>query len=68
MGNSHYKSPAVITMKRKDDHTVEISQEGYKREAVEIKGDLKLGSGWVIFSPVALSGMGLTRPPALKGD
>ena len=27
-------------MKRKDDHTVEISQEGYKRELVEIKGDL----------------------------
>ena len=29
-GQQHYKSPAVITMKRKDDHTVEISQEGYK--------------------------------------
>ena len=39
-GQQHYKSPAVITMKRKDDHTVEISQEGYKREAVEIKGVL----------------------------
>jgi hypothetical protein len=27
-------------MKRKDDHTVEISQEGYKKETVEIKGVL----------------------------
>ena len=39
-GQLHYKSPAVITMKRKDDHTVEISQEGYKKETVEIKGAL----------------------------
>ena len=39
-GQDHYKSPAVITMKRKNDHTVEVSQEGYKREAVEIKGAL----------------------------
>jgi len=39
-GQNHYKSPAVITMKRKDDHTVEISQEGYKRAAVEIKGTI----------------------------
>jgi uncharacterized protein YceK len=41
-GQHHYKSPAVITMKRKDDHTVEISQEGYKKETVEIKGALSL--------------------------
>ena len=41
-GQLHYKSPAVITMKRKDDHTVEISQEGYKKETVEIKGALSL--------------------------
>jgi hypothetical protein len=41
-GELHYKSPAVITMKRKDDHTLEISQEGYKRETVEIKGALSL--------------------------
>jgi hypothetical protein len=39
-GELYYKSPAVITMKRKHDHTVEISQAGYKREAVEIKGTL----------------------------
>ena len=39
-GQLHYKSPAVITMKRKDDHTVEISQEGYKKVTVEIKGAL----------------------------
>ncbi len=41
-GELHYKSPAVKTMKRKEDHTLEISQEGYKREAVEIKGALSL--------------------------
>jgi hypothetical protein len=39
-GQDHYKSPAVIAMKRKHDHTVEISQEGYKRAAVEIKGTI----------------------------
>jgi uncharacterized protein YceK len=27
-GEQHYKSPAMITLKRKDDHTVEISQKG----------------------------------------
>jgi hypothetical protein len=39
-GQNHYKSPIVITMKRKHDHTVEIFQEGYKRESVAIKGTL----------------------------
>ncbi len=39
-GQHPYKSPAIITMKRKHDHTVEISQEGYKKETVEIKGDM----------------------------
>jgi len=39
-GQQQYKSPAVITMKRKDDHIVEVSQEGYKKEAVAIKGVL----------------------------
>ena len=39
-GQRHYKSPVIISMKRKDDHTVEISQEGYKKETVEIKGAL----------------------------
>jgi len=39
-GQLHYKSPAVITMKRKDDHTVEISQEGYKSEKIDIKGTI----------------------------
>jgi uncharacterized protein YceK len=39
-GQQQYKSPAVITMKRKNDHTVEVSQEGYKKEAVAIKGVL----------------------------
>lgn len=39
-GEQHYTSPAIITMKRKDDHTVEISQAGYKKELIEIKGKL----------------------------
>jgi uncharacterized protein YceK len=39
-GEHQYKSPALITMKRKHDHTVEISQEGYKKDLVEIKGNL----------------------------
>ena len=39
-GEQHYKSPATIALKRKHDHTVEISQEGYKQELVEIKGAL----------------------------
>jgi len=39
-GELQYKSPVIITMKRKHDHTVEISQEGYKKELVEIKGNL----------------------------
>jgi hypothetical protein len=37
-GREHYKSPALITMKRKDDHTVEISRAGYKSEKIDIKG------------------------------
>jgi hypothetical protein len=37
-GREHFKSPATITMKRKDDHTVEISREGYKSEKIDVKG------------------------------
>src|SRR5208337_4385810 len=36
-GTEHYKSPAKITMKRKDDHIVEVSMEGYQKEIVNIK-------------------------------
>jgi hypothetical protein len=39
-GNLHYKSPATIAMKRKDDHTVEVSRAGYKNEKVDIKGTM----------------------------
>jgi hypothetical protein len=39
-GRDHYKSPATITMKRKDDHTLEISREGYKNERIDIKGTI----------------------------
>jgi len=35
-----YRSPAKIAMDRKDDHTVKIFREGYKRETIEIKGAL----------------------------
>ena len=38
----HFRSPAIVTMKRKDDHTVEISRQGYQKERVEIKGDMSL--------------------------
>ena len=65
-GNLRYKSPATITMKRKDDHTVEISREGYKSEKVDIKGTISAGSGWVIFSPEGRLGMALTQPPGLN--
>jgi hypothetical protein len=39
-GEQRYTSPAVIPMKRKDDHRVLITREGYKKELVEIKGKL----------------------------
>ena len=39
-GRQQYKSPALITMKRKDDHTLEISREGYKSEKIDIKGTI----------------------------
>jgi hypothetical protein len=39
-GQRHYKSPAVIPMKRKDDHTLEISQPGYINEKIDLKGTI----------------------------
>jgi hypothetical protein len=39
-GRDHYKSPATIAMKRKDDHTLEISLEGYKSERIDLKGTI----------------------------
>ncbi len=44
-GRQQFKSPATITMNRKDDHTVEISREGYKKRKIDIKGDYESGSG-----------------------
>lgn len=41
-GQQHYVSPATITMKRKYDHLLEISKEGYKTEVVDIRGDISL--------------------------
>jgi len=51
-GEHHYTSPAIIAMKRKHDHTVEISQEGYKKELVEIKGDLS----WAVAGDILAGG------------
>ena len=36
-GSERYKSPAKITMKRKDDHIVEVSMDGYQKETINIK-------------------------------
>jgi hypothetical protein len=36
-GQEHYKSPAKITMKRKDDHVIEVNMDGYQKETVNIK-------------------------------
>jgi hypothetical protein len=36
-GNERYKSPTKITMKRKDDHMVEVSMDGYQKETVNLK-------------------------------
>jgi hypothetical protein len=51
-GEQHYTSPAMITMKRKHDHTVEIFQEGYNKELVEIKGDLS----WAVAGDILAGG------------
>lgn len=39
-GQERYKSPAKITMKRKEDHTVEVSKAGYQKETINIKSVL----------------------------
>ena len=39
-GQQHYKSPATIAMKRKDDHTLKISLEGYRSERIDLKGTM----------------------------
>lgn len=36
-GRENYKSPAKITMKRKEDHSVEVTKEGFQKENVNIK-------------------------------
>lgn len=36
-GSERYKSPTKVTLKRKDDHMVEISKDGYHKENVNIK-------------------------------
>jgi hypothetical protein len=36
-GQERYKSPTKITMKRKDDHMVEVSLEGFQKETINIK-------------------------------
>lgn len=62
-GRENYKSPAKITMKRKDDHIVEVTKEGFEKENVNIKsvisgavaGNLLLG-GLIGIGVDALSG------------
>lgn len=44
-GRLYYTSPAIITMKRDADHTVEISREGYKSETVAIKRTVPQSGG-----------------------
>ena len=39
-GRENYKSPAKITMKRKEDHIVEVTKDGYQKETVNIKSVL----------------------------
>ncbi|MFP3868507.1 MAG: SHOCT domain-containing protein [Desulfobacteraceae bacterium] len=39
-GRERYKSPAKITMKRKEDHMVEVTKDGYQKETVNIKSVL----------------------------
>jgi hypothetical protein len=59
----NYKSPAKITMKRKDDHIVEVTKEGFEKENINIKsvisgvvaGNLLLG-GLIGIGVDALSG------------
>ena len=36
-GRENYKSPAKITMKRKEDHMAEVSKEGYQKETINLK-------------------------------
>jgi hypothetical protein len=62
-GREYYKSPAKIIMKRKDDHMVEVTKDGYDKENVNIKsvisgavaGNLLLG-GLIGVGVDALSG------------
>jgi hypothetical protein len=39
-GRERYRSPAKMTMKRKEDHVVEVNKEGFQKETVNIKSVL----------------------------
>jgi len=39
-GRERYRSPAKITMKRKEDHIVEVNKGGFQKETVNIKSVL----------------------------
>lgn len=52
-GRERYKSPTKITMKRKDDHSVEVTKEGFQKENVNIKSVL---SG-VVLGNILLGGL-----------
>lgn len=62
-GRENYRSPTKIIMKRKDDHIVEVTKEGFEKENINIKsvisaavaGNLLLG-GLIGIGVDALSG------------
>ncbi len=43
-GKDRYKSPATITMSRKDPHLVEVSKDGYQKETINIKQTMSLAT------------------------
>ncbi len=53
-GREQYKSPAIIPMKRKNDHMVEISKDGYQKEAVNIKREFSWATAGDVFAGGAI--------------
>ncbi|MGA9755459.1 MAG: PEGA domain-containing protein [Desulfobaccales bacterium] len=49
-GKDSYKSPATITMSRKDSHVVEVSKEGYQKETINIKQAMSLATAGDVFA------------------
>jgi hypothetical protein len=53
-GKDRYKSPATITMSRKDPHIVEVSKEGYQKETINIKQTMSLVTAGDVFAGGAI--------------